>query len=139
MLSLLCSGAGGAQLSVQPWWLEERGCIESQAVVHHYWDLIFNIIWVLRSALGVRRDSGSLRGLSWEAANFSPRDGSLPAHGGFPGFTACIQTVPCPKTLQPNGRAASIPHLSLKSPCRICTQSPGADFLAAPQGFGGRR
>uniref|UniRef100_A0A8B9DGZ2 Prokineticin 1 n=1 Tax=Anser cygnoides TaxID=8845 RepID=A0A8B9DGZ2_ANSCY len=24
-------GAGGAQLSVQPWWLEERGCIESQA------------------------------------------------------------------------------------------------------------
>lgn len=33
----------------------------------------------------------------------------------------------------------SIPHLSLKSPCRICTQSPGSRFLGcSPRDFGGR-
>lgn len=112
---------------------------ESQATVHRQWDLIFNIIWVLRGALGALGDSGSLRGLSWKAANFSPRHGSLPAHVGFSWFYTVSRLCPAQKPLQPNGGAVSIPHLSLKSPCRICTQSPGSRFLGcSPRDFGGR-
>lgn len=112
---------------------------ESQATIHRQWDLIFNIIWVLRGALGALGDSGSLRGLSWKAANFSPRHGSLPAHVGFSWFYTVSRLCPAQKPLQPNGGAVSIPHLSLKSPCRICTQSPGSRFLGcSPRDFGGR-
>lgn len=66
-------------------------------MVHHHWDLIFNIIWVLRGALGALGDSGSLKGLSWEAANFSPRHGSLPAHVGFSWFYTLFPDCALPK------------------------------------------